>query len=343
MTSDSPLIQRVLSGEDPELSLLAARGLLPLPPEELIPLQVYLAEGDDPDLAGCARGALGELGEGLLVPYLRQDAGAEVLAWFAERSDSAEVLETILRRRDVPRDLLVELAPRLPPDLQEVLVHRQDAIVDEPAIADALEDNPELTSYARRRLGEYRQHLLPRHDDGGESAGAAEAEPGDDEELSPEEIRRALDEAREKPSGGEREESTGLSEAQIRFLPVPVRMQLARGASRVLRGIMIRDPNRQVAKVALRANRWSEQEIEHIASNRNMDDEVLGDIGRDREWTAKYRIVKALVGNPRTPVSVSVKLVPRLSVRDLRLLSRDHNVPDAVRSLGRRLYTIKRA
>lgn len=342
MTTDSPLIQRVLSGEDPELSLLAARGLLPLAPEELIPLQVRLARGDDPDLAGFARSALGELGERMLLPYLRQDAGPEVLAWFADHGGSPEVLQTILRRRDVPRDLLVELAPRLSPELQEVLVHRQDAIVEEPAIADALEDNPQLTTYARRRLGEYRQHLLPRHDD--EAQDVAEPEVAEDEEeLSEEEMRQALDEAREQPADGEEDPTTGLTEAQIRYLPVPVRLQLARGASRALRAILIRDPNPNVAKTTLRASRWSEQEIEHVASNRNVDDEVLGEIGRTREWVSKYRIVNALVHNPRTPLALAVKLVPRLSVRDLRLLSRDHNVPEAVRSLGRRLYTIKRA
>lgn len=339
MTSDRPLIRRVLSGEDPELSLLAARGLLPLAPEELIPLQVQLAEGDDPDLAGFAREGLEQLESRLLIPYLRHDAGAEVLTWFAEHGDDAEVLQTILRRRDVPRELLVELAPRLPPDLQEVLVHRQDAIVEEPAIADALESNPQLSAYARRRLAEYRQHLLPRHD---VPETVDEETAADEEELDEEEMRRALDAAREQPAEGEEDPGTGLTESQIRFLPVAARLQLARGASRALRAILIRDPNPVVAKLTLKANRWTEQEIEHIASNRNMDDEVLGEIGRNREWVSKYRVVSALVRNPRTPVSVAVKLVPRLSVRDLRFLSRDHNVPDAVRSLGRRLYTIKR-
>jgi hypothetical protein len=57
---------------------------------------------------------------------------------------------------------------------------------------------------------------------------------------------------------------------------------------------------------------------------------------------ARSAIVHALVANPRTPVGIGVRLVPRLSVRELRELSRDRNVSDAVRSTALRLYRIKR-
>jgi len=36
-----------------------------------------------------------------------------------------------------------------------------------------------------------------------------------------------------------------------------------------------------------------------------------------------------------------VRLLPKMSVRDLKLVSRDRNVADAVRSSATRLYTIK--
>ena len=73
------------------------------------------------------------------------------------------LIEAILRRRDVPRAVLLAASPAaLPPDLQEVLLLRQDAIVEEPAILEALEENPQLSTYTRRRIAEYREHLLPR-------------------------------------------------------------------------------------------------------------------------------------------------------------------------------------
>jgi hypothetical protein len=38
-----------------------------------------------------------------------------------------------------------------------------------------------------------------------------------------------------------------------------------------------------------------------------------------------------LVRNPRTPIAVSLGLVPRINPRDMKLLSVDRNVPEAVR------------
>jgi hypothetical protein len=343
------LAERVRRG-DRELARLAARGLLPLPPGALIPLQVEIAAGGDAELAAAARAALGALDPRLAAAYVGRDAGPAELGFFAAESGDRRVVEALIRRRDVPRRLLVDLAPRLAPDLQEVLVQRQDALVEEPAIAEALERNPQLAPEVRRRLAEYRRHLLRRPGEGPPASTAAAAEPAEPAaaelvaaELADEEMRQALAAAAAAPPGeGEREPTTGLTEAQVRLLPVPVRMSLTRGASRNLRQILVRDPNPVVARAVLANNAFNEQEIEAVAANRSVVEEVLAEIARRREWIGQYRVALALVKNPRTPLALSVRLVARLAVRDLRLLARDRNVPDAVRSTAGRLYRIKR-
>jgi hypothetical protein len=268
------------------------------------------------------------------VPYLGHDAGPDELAYFGRRHADPQVLEAVLRRRDVDRGLLAELAPRLGPDLQEALLLRQDAIVDEPAILESLERNPNLSLFARRRIDEYWQHLLQRP-----TAPAAEV-PTDALDLTVEE-RASLEQARKLPHEGDVDEHTGLSEGQIRALPVPVRIKLSRGASRTLRGILIKDLNAQVAVSVLENCSFSEDEVEAIASNRSVIDDVLAAITRRREWISKYGVVLALVKNPRSPVGSIVRLMPRLSVRDLKLMSLDRNVADVVRSTAQRLYKIK--
>ena len=79
-----------------------------------------------------------------------------------------------------------------------------------------------------------------------------------------------------------------------------------------------------------------------MARNRSVVEDVLVYIGQRREWAGKLVIQRALVGNPRTPIALALRIVPKLSVRDLRDLSRDRNIPDAVRTLALRLYRIKR-
>ncbi len=331
----SPLLEQVRSGNQ-QLQLLAADGLLPLPPEELIPIQVELALGMDPEVATRAKASLRSVDVRLAGPFLERIAGEEVLTWFAEEASHPVLIESIIRRRDTPRPLLARLGRRLPPDLQEILLLRQDAIVEHPAILEALEENPEASTYSLRRIAEYREHLLPR-----ERTQVVRA-PVELEEMDEEELAIAIEAARELPPSGELEpERTKLTEGQIRMLPVPARLKLTRGAPRTLRGILLRDSNAQVATSVVINNSLSDQEVEQIASNRSVVEEVLVLVARKRDWIGKYNIMRALVWNPRTPAGTSLRLVSRLAVRDLRELSRDRNIPDAVRSIALRLYRIK--
>ena len=96
-----------------------------------------------------------------------------------------------------------------------------------------------------------------------------------------------------------------------------------------------------VAMAVMQGNPLTESEVELIASNRSVTEEVLTVIANNRQWNRKYNIIHALVKNPRTSVGLAVRLTSRLSTRDLRNLSRDRNVSEAVRNTAARLYRIK--
>lgn len=329
-----PLVEKILAGEAPQLLRLAAEGTLPLPQEVLVPLQIRLAKSIDPQISGRATRSLAELPAESLAKIVEHHVPPEILIHLADLSEDETVLEAILRRRDGPAEVIVGLARKVSPRLQEIVLLRQDAILAEPFILEALEGNPRLSTYSRRRIDEYREHLLPR--DGPRQAPVAEPEPRD------EDVTAAIEEARRQPAVGERDQQTGLSDAQIRALPVPIRCKLARGASRSLRHILVRDNNPQVAVSAIADGGLSEGEIEQIAANRSVVGEVLEEICRHRAWVSKQKILEALVHNPRTPAGVAVRLMPRLSVRELGLLAKDRNVAHAVRTTADRLYRMKR-
>jgi hypothetical protein len=258
VASTHPLVEQVRSGASRELQLLAAQGILPLSAQELIPLQVELSASDSPEISGYAKSSLEEVDPRLVATFVGSEAGEEVLEYFAFGQTHPIILEALMRRRDVPRHLLVELAARLTPDLQESLLLRQDAIIEEPEILTSLESNPELSVYARRKIGEYREHLLPR-DRAVESSGYSDLQRV---ELAPEELA-AIEKAKELPAVGERDDRTGLSESQIRVLPVPLKIKLTRGASRTLRGILIKDTNQSVALSVVNNAAMTDDEIAH--------------------------------------------------------------------------------
>ena len=337
--TQASLLEQILSGSNRNLQVLAASGLVPLPPEELIPIQVALTASPDHEISTKATDSLANLDPGIGSSFLKHHAGEAELQYFGLKVEQPVLIEVILRRQDVPRSLLTEMAPALSQENQEILVLRQDAILEEPKILLALEKNPALTSYTKRRIWEYREHLLPKDRVPPKKAEEIHAEA---DALTEEEVQEAIDEAKEKPAEGTEEESTGLTPGQVRLLPVPIRVKLARKADRQMRSILIRDSNSQVALSVMTGNSLSDQEVEQIANSRNVVREVLEEIPRRREWIRKYAVAKALVRNPRFHLAQAIRLVPRLTLKDLRELARDKNVADGVRSVALRLYHARR-
>ena len=190
------VVAEILSGENRELQLTVARGWFPLPPEELIPIQVTLAGGSDEEIAAAANDSLLQFEPKIAANVLAEEATNEVISYFASRASHPVILEAILRKRNVDSEVLEKLATNLPVDLQEILLLRQDAIVDHPEILDRLEENPQVSSYTSRRIKEYREHLLPRKAAPRKSAQEIEREA---DALSSEEIEAALEVAGEQP------------------------------------------------------------------------------------------------------------------------------------------------
>jgi hypothetical protein len=63
----------------------------------------------------------------------------------------------------------------------------------------------------------------------------------------------------------------------------------------------------------------------------------LRQIAINRQWARNYVIMHTLAKNPRTPIGNVVTILTRLQLRDLLNLSKDRNVPEAVRKQALRL------
>jgi hypothetical protein len=118
---------------------------------------------------------------------------------------------------------------------------------------------------------------------------------------------------------------------------VSERIKAAIQGTREERSILIRDPNRVVAAAVLSSPKITEGDVESIARMTNVSDEVLRQLGTSRQWAKSYTVVAALARNAKTPVGVSLALLPRLSERDVKILATDRNVPEAVRLSARKL------
>ena len=84
----------------------------------------------------------------------------------------------------------------------------------------------------------------------------------------------------------------------------------------------------------------TEIEIAGFAKMPTIPVEAIKKIAQKKEWIKNYPVVLALVNNPKTPAYISMRLVNRLKARDLKILEKNRDVSQAVRSVAKnRLYS----
>lgn len=124
-------------------------------------------------------------------------------------------------------------------------------------------------------------------------------------------------------------------------LKIGEKIQLAIKGSREIRSILLRDPNKEVMLTVLENPKITESEIEILAKQRTSPDEVLRTIAKNREWLRSYSIVHALVTNPKTPTAIAVKHLRTLKHKDLKLIEKNRNIPEAIRAVIKKIIKAK--
>ncbi len=340
------IVQRILGGQAPHpLRAAAARGALPLPRPALARLWVFLqSEDEDREIREEAARSLAGMETDALMDLLGDpDCAPEVLEHFAPQAARNEVLaERIAFHRGVPTGALAALAAAGNASVIELVLTNQERLLAEPSLLDHLSVNPALRADQRGRILELLDRAVRLYD---------RLQSGTEGAVSDSELEAAarllevdvgdLFTASEILDGEEFEQSddVGLRTAYRRIIAMNTaqRAILAMRGGREERMILIRDSNKIVAVSVLKNPRMNDEDIESISRLRNVSDEVLRIIGTSREWLRSYSVVSALVNNPRTPQGVSSNLVARLQKQDLKRASNNHDVPELIRRMAKRI------
>lgn len=141
----------------------------------------------------------------------------------------------------------------------------------------------------------------------------------------------------ETSSPSEADEPTSVSTThQVEALSIGEKIKLALFGTREERFLLVRDTNKVISATVLKSPKLSESEVEAIAQMRNVSPEILELISKKRQWLRNYTVLLNLAKNPKTPISVSLRLVTLLMNRDLAFLAKDKNVPDVLRRAAAR-------
>jgi hypothetical protein len=121
------------------------------------------------------------------------------------------------------------------------------------------------------------------------------------------------------------------------------RMRVVERVQRALKGgrderlLLIRDPCKVVQRAVLQSPQLSEQEVESFANMASLTDETLRLIAGNRKYRKNYTILKALMFNPKTPLEVTLHLLPHMRPQEVKFLTTNKNVADTLRTAAMRL------
>jgi hypothetical protein len=339
---------------------MAAKGLVPVKGGDLVTLLCQLGADSDAAIAKAARESLAKVPEEVLLGACAAPLHPAVLDDLAERrGDSYAVLERIVANPATADGTLCWLAQRCDERLGERIATNESRMLAAPAIIGALYTNKNVRMSTADRLIELASRhgvvvpgipaaTLEAHAEAlrGELVFEASDAPlpddvefqdalaADDDDV--EAVVRDPDDDSEKI----KEKHLPLA-TQIARMSKAKKIRLATVGNASARALLVRDRDRQVAMSAIHSPGMQVSEVAAIAQSRQVSSDVLGVIGKKREWLAVHEVKRALVFNPKTPLNIALTFVAHLHDSDLRTLSRSRNVPPPIKSAALQRLTKK--
>jgi hypothetical protein len=273
-------------------------------------LAVLAADPDEAVAKHAEEAALAQSIESFIEAIKRSTATPALFAYASRKlADKPGIADALIGNRNCPAARFIGVAPTLPPSSLKELIDDLDRISDSSALAAALLKNPALTETQQRVLREVMADSTL-----GEAAladAAAEAEP---------------DVAKRQ---------TLIQ--KLGKMTVSQRVQFAIKGGSEARRTLIKDTNKVVQRAVLQSPRLTSQEVEAFASMSSLTDEILRLIATNRNFRKNYVVVRNLLSNAKTPLDVSLNLLPMLNPIDLKRLTTNKNVPETLRTTAIKL------
>jgi hypothetical protein len=281
-----------------------------LPPVDRVEILAVLAHDADELVSSKAGEALLMIPPEVFLQSLNRESALPALFNYAGRNlaTTPGIADAMLQNKNCAGEHLVPLVPHLTAPLVHSLIEELDRVSASHALAVALEHSPHLTAEHKATLQELRSTAI---DESRLAEAASEAEPDP--------VRR----------------QTLLQ--QIGHMNVSQRVQFAMKGGSEARRTLIRDSNKVVQRAVLQSPRLTDQEVEAFASMANLTDEILRLIAGNRNFRKNYAVVRNLMNNAKTPLDVTLHMLPMLNSVDLKKLTMNKNIPETLRTTAMKL------
>jgi hypothetical protein len=306
------LLEEIQSGRaTQERKLAICSSAASLPPEQRIELMAILAADSDEAIRGKAAGILlTQPLANVLGALARTDAAPEMFAYCAaEFPRRPGVADALARNLTCPIEVLRPVVRYLSVTAVQDLFEDLDRLSTSPALVAALVASSVVTAEQRNQLLELQREELEAAETFVEAA----------EEVEPDKAKR----------------ETLLQ--KLSRMRVVERVQTAIKGTRDERTLLIRDPCRVVQRAVLQSPQLSDREVEGFAGMASLGEEALRLIGTNRKYRKNYNIMRRLMTNPKTPLEITLHMLPNVTPQDLKNLMTNKNIPDTLRTAANRL------
>ena len=296
-----------------ERKLAVCAGGAHLAPADRAELLAVLAGDADEMVSERAQDAiLSQPIESFVEAIRREHVLPALLSYAAKHlADKPGVCDAMVQNKNCPAEYLIPVVRHLSAIGIQSLMEELDRVSESAALASALEQFTSLTVDQKNQLHEIHGPSAPM-DEAALAEAAAAAEP---------------DAARRQ---------TLLQ--RLAKMTVAQRVQFAIKGGADARRTLIRDSNKVVQRAVLQSPRLTDQEVEAFASMSSLTDEILRLIANNRNFRKNYTVVRNLINNPKTPIDVSLHMLPILNAIDLKRLTTNKNIPETLRTSANKLH-----
>lgn len=294
-----------------ERKIAVCSGSLHLPPVERAEILAVLASDNDEVVGSRAGEALLSVPQETFIEALSKESAVAALFSYCARNfaERPGIADALVKNGNCTAEHLLPVVRFLTPYGIQALLEELDRVSESPALAAALEHSTLLTPVQRQQIQELRAATTPN--------------------------AAALEQALLAAEIDVSKRQTLLQ--KLAKMTVSQRVQLALKGGSEERRTLIRDANKVVQRAVLQSPRLTEREVESFAAMANLSDETLRLIATNRKFRKNYGIVRNLMNNPKTPIDVTLHMLPLLNPQDLKALGGNKNIPETLRTMAAKL------
>ena len=362
------LRRNVEAGSPPPMRMMAARGLVPAPPNELVVLLYQLTFDAEAPIAKAARDTLAGMPQAVLLGLVSGPLPAFVLDLIAELfKHNDALLEKLLLNPKTDDQTFATLAEHCSESIADLIATNEVRLLRHPAIIEGLFLNPaarmstvdRVTELGRRhKLKFERVYVLEQLVNDVRTAQELDPKPAapEDDATFKQILERSLaEEAAENAmlaslsedqvveirtkQNEAIDEGKGSSnrQAEIGKMSISQKVRAATLGSKADRDYLIRDNNRLVHMAAVTSPKVQPPDILAWSSNKALPDNVIVYIGTTGKYRRNYKILVNIVNNPKAPLRLTSSLINTMTVADLAKVQKNRNLAPAIQRLAKGL------